>query len=138
MSWLSRNFGNTAKPVGKPKSSKKRPSPISLRLPDHELTALRNAAAGRSINGYIRECLFGDAAPVDASKPVREDHAALARVLGLLGKSGVFNSLSRLVLAHEAGRVDYEPELERELRKALQDVSTIRAELLRALGLRKV
>ncbi len=61
MSWLTRNFGETAKPVEKPKPSKKRPSPISLRLPDHELTALRKAAAGRSINGYIRECLSPDA-----------------------------------------------------------------------------
>lgn len=138
MSWLSRNFGDTAKPVEKSTPRKKRPSPISLRLPDHELTALRKAAAGRSINGYIRESLFGDAAPIDASKPVREDHAALARVLGALGQSDIYTRLAAISLAIEQNRVSMDRETAASVREACDTVVQIRADLLIALGLRKV
>lgn len=46
----------------------KRPSPISLRLNETELAALRKASAGRSMNGYIRERLFGNAAAGSSSE----------------------------------------------------------------------
>lgn len=75
-----------------PKLKKKRPAPVSLRLNEAELAALRKAASGRSMNGYIRERLFGDGAAISVSQPVSEDYEALARVLGALGKTDIYTT----------------------------------------------
>lgn len=45
MSWLSRNFGETAKSAEKTKKSTKSASPISLHLPAHDLAEVRKVAA---------------------------------------------------------------------------------------------
>lgn len=137
-SWLSRTFNDTPKQTKQSKPRKKRPAPISLRLPDHELTALRKAATGRSMNGYIRECLFGDLAPIDASKSVRDDHVALARVLGALGQTDIYSRLAAISLAIEQNRIAMDTKTAASVREACEAVTQIRADLLIALGLRKV
>ena len=137
-SWLSRKFNDAPQQTAQPKARKKRPAPISLRLPEHELQALRKAATGRSINGYIRECLFGDCAPIDSAKPVRQDHAALARVLGALGRTDVYSRLAAISLAIEQNRVAMDTETAASVREASETIKQIRADLLIALGLRKV
>ncbi|WHP69404.1 hypothetical protein [Phaeobacter inhibens] len=116
----------------------KRASPISLRLNDAERKALRKAASGRSINGYIRERLFGDAASNAALKPVSEDHAALARVLGALGQTDVFISLAAISLALEKQQLLVSKETESSIVEACQAITDMRTDLLMALGLRKV
>lgn len=135
---LSRMFANSSKSPPKVVSRKKRPSPVSLRLNDPELAALRRAAAGRSINGYIRERLFGDAATIAVSKPVAEDYAALARVLGVLGKTDVFTNLAAISLAVEQHRLQTNKETEHSIIRACKAIIDMRTDLLIALGLRKV
>ena len=125
---------SSAKPNPTPK---KRPSPISLRLNQDELAALRKAAVGRSINGYIRERLFGDASPIDVTRPVAKDCAALARVLGALGKTDVYTNLAAISLALEQGRLRVDKSTESALVEACETVAAMRADLLIALGLRK-
>ena len=136
-SWLSRRFNDAPQQLDQPKARKKRPAPISLRLPEHEMRALRKAATGRSINGYIRECLFEELAPIDASKPVGEDYAALARVLGALGQTDVYSRLAAISLAIEQNRVVMDAETAASVREASDTIIQIRADLLIALGLRK-
>lgn len=135
---LSRLFENSSGVQSSAVPRKKRPPPISLRLNDAERTALRKAASGRSINGYIRERLFGDAASIAASKPVSEDHAALARVLGALGQTNVFTSLAAISLALEKQQLLASKETESSITEACKAIADMRADLLIALGLRKV
>ena len=118
--------------------SGKRPPPVSLRLNDAELKALRKAAVGRSINGYIRERLFGDAAPIALPKPIAEDREALARVLGALGRTDVFTNLAAISLALEQQRLQVSRETETSIKGACKAVTDMRADLLIALGLRRV
>ncbi|WP_300037157.1 hypothetical protein [uncultured Roseobacter sp.] len=115
----------------------KRPSPISLRLNEAELAALRKASAGRSMNGYIRERLFGNATAVRLSKPASDDHEALARVLGALGRSDVFTSLAAISLALEEQRLVTDRRTKSAILDACDAVVSMRSDLLRALGLRK-
>lgn len=116
---------------------KKRPSPISLRLNENEMAALRKAAIGRSINGYIRERLFGNAGAIETSKPVAEDYEALARILGALGRTDVYTNLAAISLALEQNRLRVGASTERAVADACAAIVDMRADLLLALGLRK-
>ncbi|MEM6538003.1 MAG: hypothetical protein AAF668_09775, partial [Pseudomonadota bacterium] len=67
------DFNNAARP------RKKRPSPLSLRLTDEERAVLQDLAGGRSMNSYIREKVFGEAAsPRRIYRKPRADEAAIA------------------------------------------------------------
>lgn len=121
----------------KPKNKKKRPAPISLRLNEVELAALRKASTGRSMNGYIRERLFGNAEFIRLSKPVSEDHEALARVLGTLGRTDLFTSLAAISLALEERRLIADGPTAEVIFDACDAIVAMRSDLLRALGLRK-
>lgn len=125
---------SAAKPNSAPK---KRPSPISLRLNEGELAALQKAAAGRSINGYIRERLFGAADTIHASKPVAKDYEALARVLGALGRTDIYTNLAAISLALEQNRMRLSASTENAIAEACEAVVAMRADLLIALGLRE-
>ncbi|MEP6066938.1 MAG: hypothetical protein ABJ246_13955 [Paracoccaceae bacterium] len=135
---LSELFTKPANVLRQPGKRKKRPPPVSLRLNDAELAALRKAASGRTINGYIRERLFGDASPIALLNPVSKDREALARVLGALGGTDVFTNLAAISLALEQQRVLASKETEAAILEASEAVIAMRADLLVALGLRKV
>ena len=137
---LSKKFANlAARPSAQVLTAKrKRPAPVSVRLNETELSALRKAASGRSINGYVRERLFGDATNIELSKPAAKDHEALARVLGALGRTDVFANLAAITLALEERRLVANNETEVALVEACEAITDMRADLLIALGLRKV
>lgn len=120
-----------------PRTRSKRPAPVSLRLNETELDALRKASAGRSMNGYIRERLFGDADAIGLTKPVAKDHVALARVLGALGHTDVFTSLAAISLALEEQRLIADGQIAEAIFEAHDAIVEMRTELLLALGLRK-
>ena len=80
------------------KIRKKIPPPLSLRLTETERDTLEKAAGNASLSAYIRERVFGEAAQKRKSRnrnPVK-DQEALARVLGLLGRSRIANNLNQL------------------------------------------
>lgn len=106
-----------------PKLKKKRPAPVSLRLNEAELAALRKAASGRSMNGYIRERLFGDGAAISVSQPVSEDYEALARVLGALGKTDIYTNLAAISLALEERRMLASTETETAVIEACDTIT---------------
>ena len=116
------------------RQSKKRPSPLSIRLSENEREALQKAAAGRSINSYVKGRLF-DTKKGRRKAPV-EDYEALARALSLLGQSNVYTRLSALLLAIEAGKLDASTDAERDIRQACATVRSIRSDLIIALGLK--
>ncbi len=126
------------KPAPKEKKRRKYPPPISVRVTWEERERLEREAAGMSLSGHVRERLFKDKTVPRKTRgrfPVK-DHAALAQVLAALGRSGLYNTLSRLLLAVEEGRCPLEHDLERDVREALQHVVVMRTELVTALGLK--
>ncbi|AEI93107.1 hypothetical protein [Roseobacter litoralis] len=136
---LTKTFLGSAKdePEKKPEK-KKRPAPISVRLNETELKALRQAAAGRSMNGYIRERLFGAAFSGLNEKTVPDDYAAMARILGALGQSDVYTSLAAISLAIENNRLPATRQTQATIDRACLQIEEMRSDLLIALGLRSV
>lgn len=136
---LTKTFLGSAKdePEKQPEK-KKRPAPISVRLNEAELKALRQAASGRSMNSYIRERLFGAPSPNLSGKNVSDDYAAMARILGALGHSDVFTSLAAISLAIEDNRLPATRQTQATINKACLQIEEMRSDLLIALGLRSV
>lgn len=111
---------------------------ISLRVTEDENARLERDAAGMSRSAYIREKLFGKSAKprrTHGKFPVK-DYEALGRVLGLLGRSGIYNNMHRLLLAVEEGRVAIDNEIVAEIRQTHADIAAMRRDLVKALGLK--
>ena len=122
--------------AAKTEGKAKYPAPFSLRLTHEERARLLADAGRKPMGAYIRERLFGDeAAPRKrkAANPV-QDHEALGRVLGVLGRSRLSSNLNQLARAAHTGSLPVTPETEADLRQACREVSAMRADLLRALG----
>lgn len=111
---------------------------ISFRVTEEEKTRLHRDAAGTSRSAYIRERLFGEQAKPRKTRgkfPVK-DYEALGRVLGLLGRSGIFHNMHRLMLAIEEGRVAMDDGIVAEIRQTHSDIKAMRHDLVQALGLK--
>ncbi|MEM5477129.1 hypothetical protein [Pacificibacter sp. AS14] len=134
MEHLKGRFTTAAQsPEPTPAKKRKRPSPLSVRLSEDERAKLEKAAAGQSLNSYVKECLFAGKRP---RKSKVQDYEALAKALSLLGRSDLQTRLSALLLAIEAQRLVASSETERDIRAACNNVALIRTELVKALGLK--
>ena len=119
------------------KQRNKRPPPLSIRVTDEERAILSRDAAGRSVNGYIREKLFGpDVVRRRVRKAPSVDQEALGRVLGALGRSRLSSNLNQIAKAANMGALPVTPELKKELREACADIRTMRTALIQALGIK--
>jgi hypothetical protein len=123
---------------GKPAAKRKRPAPISLRLNEKEHARLARDAAGMSINGYVRDRLFGE----DTKRPDKrglapvKDYEALAQVLSALGRSNLHQNIGTIAGAVRDGTVHLCPDVECSLSKACAHIAAMRRDLVRALGLK--
>ena len=120
-----------------PKTKTTETKPFSLRLTLEERARLERQAAGLSLGAYIRERLLGSGETSRRTRgkfPVR-DHAALAQVLALLGRSELAASLATLARAASTGSLPVPPETEATLQKACQDVAAVKSMLMKALGI---
>lgn len=119
-------------------SPKKKSLVLSLRLTQAERDRLEREAAGRTLSDYARRKLF-DGAPCRQSSrkgAAIEDHRALARVLGAMGRSPAVGTLQGVLRAAEEEALALGPEAEAALRSACAAIEAMREDLLRALGLR--
>lgn len=110
---------------------------ISFRVTEVEKEQLRRDAAGLSRSAYIRKKLFGEQAKPRKTRgkfPVK-DYEALGRVLGMLGRSGIYNNMHRLMLAIDEGRVAMDNDIVAEIRQTHADIVAMRRDLVQALGL---
>ncbi len=115
----------------------KQPNPFSLRLTFQERAQLETAANGISLGAYIRAVLFdGNLKKVRrrSTAPVK-DHEILGRALAALGQSRLSSNLNQLAKAVNSGTLPVHPETEAEIARACSDVSKMRSDFLRALGL---
>lgn len=115
---------------------RKRPAPFSLRLTPEDREQLMRDAAGMSLGGYIHWRLFGADSPSRRRRraPVK-DQRALSEVVALLGQSRIASNLNQLAKATNSGSLNLTPEIELELREALQSVAQMRRLLIAALDL---
>lgn len=115
---------------------RKRPAPFSLRLTPEDREQLKHDAAGMSLGGYIHWRLFGADSPSRRRRrtPIK-DQKALSEVVALLGQSRISSNLNQLAKAANSGSLDLAPEIELELRVALQSVAQMRRLLIEALDL---
>ena len=134
---LKKSWGESAPSPNSRK--KKHPPPLSLRLNDEERAQLEKDAGNLTLSAYMRLRLFGDDAPRHRTRGKRpvEDHEALARALALLGRSNIANNLNQLTKAAHSGTLPTVPEIALYLEETRDHVASMRAELLRALGLRE-
>jgi len=122
---MSRNIG------------KKTPPPLSLRLTKTERIALEKAAGSVSLSAYIRQQVFGEATQKRKSRhrnPVK-DQQALARVLGLLGRTRIANNLNQLAKDSNCGSLVLDEDMNAKIEEAYAHVMSMRNDLIRALGL---
>jgi hypothetical protein len=113
-----------------------RPSPFSLRLSAAERARLLADAGDIPLGTYIKSRLLGGEVRTRRPRLSLEDKAALAKLLGLLGRSHIANNLNQLARAVNIGALPLTPETETEILEAARDVRAMRVLLLRALGLK--
>ena len=117
--------------------TRKSPPPFSLRLTFEERAKLEKAANGTPLGAYIRSILFEtELKPVHrrGHRPVK-DHEQLARVLAALGQSRLSSNLNQLARAANTGALPLTEETEAELKEACAELRSMRADLIKALGL---
>ncbi len=121
-----------------PLPSKKRPPPFSLRLSGEERERLLLEAAGAPLGAFIKAKVLGGPVPAPRrqyrSAVSVEDRAALAQILGVLGRARIANNLNQLAHLANIGALPLTPEIEGELLEALRDIRDVRRLLLLALG----
>ncbi len=113
------------------------PPPFSLRFTFEEKARLLEEAGDMSLASYVKSRLFDNSRPAPkrrSKKPVK-DHASLAQILALLGKSHIANNINQLAKAANTGSLPVNIETEQALKNAARDVSNMRRILLAALDL---
>ena len=120
------------KPTDKPETKKRR-SPLTIRLSDAQWDELEQASQGMSYGAYAKDCMFAQQRARKGSAV--QDYELLARVLAELGQSELFSKLDTLIELAERGELSLSPDAEFELGLACACVIEMRDQLIRALGL---
>ena len=121
------------------KARKKLPPPVSIRFSEEERARLVRDAGKLSLSAYIRRMLFGDNVAVRRPRYlIRQqrpglDDEALARLLGMLGRSELGTSMIAIAMAARSGALPVEPELSEKLEAACTDIRHMRKALIIAL-----
>ena len=113
------------------------PSPVSVRFTPDERILLERSAGRQSLSAFIRDQVLSGRTAKRSSRahtPVK-DGEALARVLGMLGQSRIANNLNQLAREANCGSLLLDEETHAQIEEAYRHVVTMRAELVRALGL---
>jgi len=133
---LTRQFAITAPPSMPVRA--KRPAPFSIRLSADEKARLIDEAGTKPLGTHIREKLLGTSEPIRVRRTgaTIRDREAHAKALALLGSSRLSENLTQLTALANIGSLPLTPEIEGELRAALEDVRKIRRLLVLALGLK--
>ena len=138
---LAKTFDNVAG-IAKRGPKRKLPPPFSIRFTEEERARLNRDAGKLSLSAYIRQRLFGDAAPRRKPRYRRKqrkpglDAKTVAQLLGTLGGSDLGRSMLALALAAESGALPVTPELSEKLDAACDDIREMRVTLVVALGIK--
>ncbi|WP_040616469.1 hypothetical protein [Roseibium sp. TrichSKD4] len=118
--------------------------PISIRFTEEELCELKSAAGGLSVSEYVRRQLFSVNRAEIAATQCHNDRLSplnrqklLVQILTQLGQRDAFSTLNDLLSALQSGLIDASPELMGSLNAVQAELSLLRSDLLKALGLRR-
>ena len=134
--WSSVVFNRTIE-TNDTKKTRKRPSPITLRLTPEERAKLEELAQSMTLSAYIRLVLFAEeVAPrkLSTRAPI-QDREELAKVLGLLGQSRIANNLNQLAKEAHLGSLLMDEQTKHQINEAYLNVVDMRKHLIKALGL---
>lgn len=120
-----------------PTSRPKQPSPVSIRFSEDQISQLKIEANGQPLGVYVRGRLFDSGGSLRPHKvrPVK-DPKALAQLLGKIGQSRLASNLNQMTRLAHSGALPVTSEICEELTRACQEISEMRALLVKALGLR--
>lgn len=121
------------------KAERKRPSPVSMRFPEHVEAELRQKANGQSLGTYVRDYVInghGLEVKTRNRSPIK-DHVALARVLSALGRSGLYETLSEIYRLASEGKALTSDETISDIRQVRDDIAVMRQDLIAALNVRE-
>lgn len=111
--------------------------PICLRVTTEERERFEGEAGSLTLSAYVRSRLL------DKPDPRREhrkqppvDRVALARILAMLGHLGIAPDLKAIAEAARTGTLECGPELLAQLEQACRTIMLMRADLIRALGIK--
>jgi len=122
----------------RPRKDREAAKPFSVRLTASEKQLLVAKAGAIPLGLFIRNRLLGDTAAPRAARrgaPVG-DRDLLARILAMLGRSRLVESLSDLASAAASGSLVFDPEIKSLIRRACDDLHAMRLMLMQALGLK--
>lgn len=110
---------------------------LSIRLTHAERAKLELAAGGTPLSRYAREKLLETCEPRRRSRksPV-SDQKLLAETLACLGASRLAENLKRLSKAAELGNLAFDPTAPELIRRASDDIHTMRYMLMQSLGMK--
>jgi len=115
---------------------KKTCPPISIRVTAEERARLEQEAGERTLSAYCRARLFGTKDSRGPDRKPSSDAVLLARILAQLGQSAVPANLAVIADAIRSGTLDADAALLARVEDACAFIIAMRAELIRALGLK--
>ena len=122
------------KPISPPKPKL---IPMTFRATQAEREEIKALAGSQSVSEYVRESALHKKSRrkrrVNVVTPKQEN---AARILGLLGQSGILANLAKIADAAESGALPVTDELTDELRNACALIIAIRHDLIDALGIK--
>lgn len=130
---LRSDFAGSARTATKSKP----PRMVSVRVTHEERADLERRAGEQTVSAYVRAVLFDQASARRSHRKRPEiDRVALARILALLGQSELSANLRIIADAARTGTLEIGAALVEELGQACADVALMRADLIRALGIK--
>lgn len=110
---------------------------LTIRFTDAEYRALETCAGTTPVSRFVRETLLQSKASKRRKAVAQVDKAGLAQAIGLLGKSDLHRSLSKLAQAAELGALPLDDQTQARLEEAFLNIKDMRKALLEALGARE-
>lgn len=111
--------------------------PMTFRVTESERAEIKTLAGSQSVSEYVREsALLKRSRRKRRVKAIAPSQESAARILALLGQSGILANLAKIADAAESGALHVTDELSDELRNACALIIAIRHDLISALGIK--
>jgi len=129
--------------AAKPKTKRKGPPPVSVRLTQTEYDQLRHDAGVMSMAAYIRLTLFNR----EEKSPTRKAYTRkqmtpsselkmIGHMLGALGESEVAQNLNEIAKGAKFGALPVSQETVTQIERACTSIEEMRVQLIAALGVK--
>ncbi|MEO1749144.1 MAG: hypothetical protein AAFR27_11115 [Pseudomonadota bacterium] len=125
-------------------NSESKTKPISIRFTSDELCELKRLAGHLPLSTFVRQRLFGGEGWSESAKrphliarlSAQQRQRLLAQILLKLGQLRCVDNVNETLAAIQSGLIEASPEACTSLDALTRELTTIRVELLKALGLR--